>query len=76
MAPRIAGRSGDFKPPAENCPGAARPDQPGSVKSLSQNLGNAVMLSEAKHLKCFRANEILRCAQDDNHGPKEFSDRL
>ena len=34
------------------------------------------MLSEAKHLKSFSANEILRCAQDDKHRPKESWDRL
>ena len=48
----------------------------GETKSLSENLAKAVMLSEAKHLKSFSAGEILRCAQDDKHRPKEFWDRL
>jgi len=33
------------------------------------------MLSEAKHLKSFSANEILRYAQDDKHRLKRFWDR-
>ena len=46
------------------------------AKCVSQNLAKRVTLSEAKHLKSFSASEILRCAQDAKHGPKEFWDRL
>jgi len=34
------------------------------------------MLSEAKHLKSFCANEIPRFAQDDHQRFKRFSDRF
>jgi len=48
----------------------------GYTKSLSENPAEHVMLSEAKHLKSFRANEILRFAQDDHQRFKRFSDRF